>query len=172
MFFHYRSRSQEFLGMIGNGFFSFPSCSRILGIDFFIPFPFPNFRNGFFSFPSRSRILGMCFFHSLPVPEFREWNYPFPFLFPNDQKSFPLTPGLGKSLGQYPNWYLSVWNPTLCCYPLQVRGRTIGGSLRESSYTVEIETLSKPLPKSTLDKSSHRYKLITPKTVVMAYWGY
>merc|ERR1711954_1376 len=40
---------------------------------FFIPFPFPNFGNGFFSFPSRSRILGMDFFHSLPVPEFREW---------------------------------------------------------------------------------------------------
>ena len=72
--------------------FSFPSRSRILGINFFIPFPFPNFGNGFFSFPSRSRILGMCFFHSLPVPEFREWNYPFPFPFPNAQKSFPLTP--------------------------------------------------------------------------------
>ena len=87
----------------GNGFFSFPSRSRILGMDFFhslpvpefwewiffIPFPFPNFGNGFFSFPSRSRILGMCFFHSLPVPEIREWNYPFPF--PNAQMSFPLT---------------------------------------------------------------------------------
>merc|ERR1719429_595228 len=43
----------------GNGFFSFPSRSRILGMDFFIPFLFPNFGNGFF--------------HSLPVPEFREW---------------------------------------------------------------------------------------------------
>ena len=58
-----------------------------------MPFPFPNFGNGFFSFPSRSRILGMCFFHFLPVPEFREWNHPFPFSFPNAQKSFPLTPG-------------------------------------------------------------------------------
>jgi len=37
---------------------------------FFIPFPFPNFGNGFFSFPSRSRILGMDFFHSLPFPNF------------------------------------------------------------------------------------------------------
>merc|ERR1719429_51906 len=36
---------------------------------FFIPFPFPNFGNGFFPFPSRSRISGMDFFHSLPVPE-------------------------------------------------------------------------------------------------------
>ena len=86
---------------------------------FFIPFPFPNFGNGFFSFPSRSRILGMDFFHSLPVPEFWEWDFfiPFPFPkfgngffyslpvpefwewafsipfpFPNPQKSFPLTP--------------------------------------------------------------------------------
>ena len=40
----------------GNGFFSFPSRSRILGMDFFIPFPFPNLGNGFFPFPSRSRI--------------------------------------------------------------------------------------------------------------------
>ena len=45
---------------------------------FFIPFPFPNWGNGFF--------------HSLHVPELREWNYPFPFLFPNSQMSFPLTP--------------------------------------------------------------------------------
>merc|ERR1711963_150739 len=63
--------------------FSFPSRSRISGMDFFyslpvpefrewiffIPFPFPNFGNGFFLFPSRSRISGMDFFHSLPVPE-------------------------------------------------------------------------------------------------------
>ena len=34
----------------------------------------------------------MGFFNSLPVPELREWNYPFPFLFPNSQMSFPLTP--------------------------------------------------------------------------------
>ena len=97
------------------------SLSRIMGMDFFIPFPFPNFGNGFFSFPSRSRILGMGFFHSLPipeiwewiflfpsrsrisgmgffnslpVPEFREWAFSIPFPFPNPQKSFPLTPGL------------------------------------------------------------------------------
>ena len=45
------------------------SYSRIMGMDFFIPFPFPNFGNGFFLFPSRSRISGMDFFHSLPVPK-------------------------------------------------------------------------------------------------------
>ena len=57
------------------------SLSRIMGMDFFIPFPFPNFGNAFFipfpflnhgneffSFPSRSRIVGMDFF------------IPFPFL--------------------------------------------------------------------------------------------
>ena len=37
------------------------SHSRIMGMDFFIPFPFPNFRNGFSSFSSRSRIMGMGF---------------------------------------------------------------------------------------------------------------
>ena len=60
------------------------SLSRIMGMDFFIPFLFPNFRNVFFSFPFRSRILGMFFFifpsrskivgmhffYFLPVPEF------------------------------------------------------------------------------------------------------
>ena len=49
------------------------SLSRIMGMDFFIPFPFPNFGNAFFSFPSRSRIMGMVFFYSLPVPELWEW---------------------------------------------------------------------------------------------------
>ena len=48
-------------------FFSFPSSFRIVGIDFFIPFPFPIFGNGFFSFPSCSRIEGMVFF-SIPFP--------------------------------------------------------------------------------------------------------
>ena len=74
--------------------FSFPSCSRILGMyffhslpgpefwewDFFIPFPFPNFGN--------------VFFHSLPFPEFLELFISIPFPFPNSQKSFPLYPGI------------------------------------------------------------------------------
>ena len=59
------------------------SLSRIMGIDFFIPFPFPNFGNAFFSFPSPSRIMGMVFFHSLPVPELWEWIFLIPFPFPN-----------------------------------------------------------------------------------------
>ena len=46
-------------------FFSFSSHSRILGMFFFIPLPFPNCGNENFSFPFRSRIAGMDFFHSL-----------------------------------------------------------------------------------------------------------
>ena len=119
------SRSRSFPRMEASD-----SLSRTLGMDFFIPFPFPNFGNGFFSFPSRSRILGMGFFHSLPipeiwewiflfpsrsrisgmgffnslpVPEFREWAFSIPFPFPNPQKSFPLTPAL-------PCW-LVCWYP-------------------------------------------------------------
>ena len=58
------------------------SLSRIMGMDFFIPFPFPYFGNAFFSFPSRSRIVGMDFFHSPTVPDLWEWIFliPFPFL--------------------------------------------------------------------------------------------
>ena len=54
--------------------FSFPSRSRISGMDFFIPFPFPNFGNGFF--------------HSLPVPKFWEWIFFIPFPFPNFGNGF------------------------------------------------------------------------------------
>ena len=113
--YYSRSRSRSFPRMEASD-----SLSRTLGMDFFIPFPFPNFGNGFFSFPSRSRILGMGFFHSLPipeiwewiflfpsrsrisgigffnslpVPELREWAFSIPFPFPNPQKSFLLTPG-------------------------------------------------------------------------------
>ena len=71
------SRSRSFPRMEASD-----SRSRTLGMDFFIPFPFPNFGNVFFhslpvpefwewifSFPSRSQTLGMEIFHSLPVPE-------------------------------------------------------------------------------------------------------
>ena len=80
--------SQEWRSLIpfpnfGNGFFSFPSRSRISGMDFFHSLPVPEFWEWIFSFPSRSRISGMDFFHSLPVPEFREWIFSIPFPFPN-----------------------------------------------------------------------------------------
>ena len=65
MFFHSRSRSREFLGMIASD-----SHSRIVGMDFFHSLPVPKLWEWIFSFPSRSRIVGMDFFHSLPVPEF------------------------------------------------------------------------------------------------------
>ena len=70
---HSRSRSRIFPRMKASD-----SLSRIVGMDFFIPFPFPNFGNRFFSLPSRSRIMGMSFFHSLPVPELWEWIFSFP----------------------------------------------------------------------------------------------
>ena len=70
-----------------------------------VSFPFPKFGNGIYipvpvpkkwewNFHSRSRSqkLGMKFF--IPVPKIWEWAEPFPFPFPNVQKSFPLTPAL------------------------------------------------------------------------------
>ena len=76
--FSFPSRSRSFPRMEASD--SLPEFREWI---FFIPFPFPNFGNGFFSFPSRSRIPGMDFFHSLPVPEFREWIFSIPFPFPN-----------------------------------------------------------------------------------------
>ena len=67
----------------GNGFFHSLPVPEFRECFFFIPFPFPNYGNGFFSFPSRSRIVGMDFFHSLPVPELWEWIFLIPFPFPN-----------------------------------------------------------------------------------------
>ena len=76
---HYTTcHSRAFLVMIASD-----SHSRFVGMDFFLPFPFPKFGNVFFSFPSRSRIEGMDFFHSLPVPELWEWIFFIPFPFPN-----------------------------------------------------------------------------------------
>ena len=57
------SRSRPFPRMKASN-----SLSGIMGMDFFIPFPFPNFGNAFFSFSSRSRIMGMFFFHIFPFP--------------------------------------------------------------------------------------------------------
>ena len=64
VFFHSRSRSRVLPGMIASD-----SRSWNVGMDFFIPFPFPNFGNRFF--------------HSLPVPELWEWKFFIPFPFPN-----------------------------------------------------------------------------------------
>jgi len=86
---HFRSlpvpgHSQEWRPLIpfpnfGNGFFSFPSRSRISGMDFFHSLPVPEFWEWIFSFPSCSRISGMDFFHSLPVPDFGNGFFLFPF---------------------------------------------------------------------------------------------
>ena len=68
--------------------FSFPSHSRIMGMDFFHSLPVPELWEWFFSFPSRSQIVGMDFFHSLPVPELWEWVFSIPFPFPNFTNGF------------------------------------------------------------------------------------
>ena len=70
-----------------------------------VSFPFPKFGNGIsipvpvpknwewnFHSRSRSQKLGIQFFIPVPVPKVWEWAEPFPFPFPNVQKSFPLTP--------------------------------------------------------------------------------
>ena len=72
--------------------FSFPSRSRILGMDFFHSLPVPEFWEWDFFIPFPFPKFGNGFFYSLPVPEFREWAFSIPFPFPNPQKSFPLTP--------------------------------------------------------------------------------
>merc|ERR1711873_23616 len=76
--FSFPSRSRSFPRMEASD--SLPEFQEWI---FFIPFPFPNFGNGFFSFPSRSRISRMDFFYSLPVPEYRERIFSIPFPFPN-----------------------------------------------------------------------------------------
>ena len=63
----------------GGLWFPFPN----FGNGFFHSLPVPEVREWIFSFPSHSRILGMDFFHSLPVPELWEWIFSIPFPFPN-----------------------------------------------------------------------------------------
>ena len=74
------SRSRSFPRMD-----AFDSLSRTLGMDFFIPFPFPNFGN--------------VFFHSLPVPEFWEWIFFIPFPFPNFGNGIFSFPSHSRNLG-------------------------------------------------------------------------
>ena len=78
-----------------------------LATCFFIPFPIHNLGNVFFSFISCSRIVGKVFsgadggqgfFHSLPVPEFREWIFSIPFPFPNFGNGFFQFPSRSRIL--------------------------------------------------------------------------
>ena len=75
--FSFPSRSRSFPRMEASD-----SLSRTLGMDFFIPYPFPNFGNGFFSFPSRSRILGMFFLFPFRS-RILGMDFFIPFLIPN-----------------------------------------------------------------------------------------
>ena len=74
----------------GNDNVSFPFPK--FGNEISIPVPVP--KNWEWNFHSRSQKLGMQFVIPVPVPKVWEWVQPFPFPFPNVQKSFPLTPGL------------------------------------------------------------------------------
>ena len=107
------SRSRSFPRMKASD-----SHSRTLGMDFFIPFPFPNFGNvffhshpvpefweWFFSFPSFYWIVGMDFFHSLPIPKFAI-----------SQMGIKTGIGLGKlskTFKRYPLNGQSFWQKTL-----------------------------------------------------------
>ena len=73
--------------------FSFPSRSRILGMDFFHSLPVPEFWEWDFFIPFPFPKFGNGFFYSLPVPEFREWAFSIPFPFPN----------FGNGLFQFPS---------------------------------------------------------------------
>ena len=79
-----------------------------------VSFPFPKFGNGIsipvpvpknwewnFHSRSRSQKLGMQFIIPVPVPKVWEWAEPFPFPFPNVQKSFPLTPDSSDNWGHF-----------------------------------------------------------------------
>ena len=85
-----------------------------LGMDFFIPFPFPNFGNDPFTFHSRSRILGMGVFLPFPFPNFGNCFFPFPSRsgtsglelstpvpVPELPKVIPAHPCLGTNLDYY-----------------------------------------------------------------------
>ena len=65
---------------------NFHSHSQKLGMEFFC---------------SCFQKLGMNFFISFPVPKVWEGAEPFPFPFPNDQKSFPLTPSPVLNWGRH-----------------------------------------------------------------------
>ena len=94
MFFHSRSRSQEFLGMIASD-----SHSRIVGMDFFHSLPVPEFWEWIFFIPFPFPNFGNRFFHSLPIPEFWEWFFFIPFPFPNWGNGFFQFPSRSRTSG-------------------------------------------------------------------------
>ena len=74
----------------GNNNVSFPFPT--FGNEISIPVPVPKNWEWNFHSRSRSQKLGIQFIIPVPVPKVWEWVQPFPFPFPNGQKSFPLTP--------------------------------------------------------------------------------
>jgi len=94
MFFHSRSRSREFLGMIASD-----SHSRIVGMDFFHSLPVPEFWEWIFFIPFPFPNFGNRFFHSLPIPEFWEWFFFIPFPFPNWGNGFFQFPSRSRTSG-------------------------------------------------------------------------
>ena len=94
MFFHSRSRSREFLGMIASD-----SHSRIVGMDFFHSLPVPELWEWIFFIPFPFPNFGNRFFHSLPIPEFWEWFFFIPFPFPNWGNGFFQFPSRSRTLG-------------------------------------------------------------------------
>ena len=77
MFFHFRFRSREFLGIIASD-----SHSLIVEMDFFHSLPIPELWEWIFFIPFPFPNFGNRFFHSLPIPKFWECFFfiPFPFL--------------------------------------------------------------------------------------------
>merc|ERR1712155_446098 len=73
--------------------------------------PFPELWECIFSFPSRSRILGMDFFHSLPVPEFWEWDFFLSLPIPEIWEWIFLFPSRSRILGM--GFFLSLPIPEI-----------------------------------------------------------
>ena len=91
--------------------FSFPSRSRILGMDFFHSLPVPEFWEWDFFIPFPFPKFGNGFFYSLPVPEFREWAFSIPFPFPNFGNGLFQFPSRSRTLKSHSR---SPLGPTFC----------------------------------------------------------
>ena len=92
-----------FLVIPGNNNVSFPFPK--FGNGIYIPVPVPKKWEWNFHSRSRSQKLGMKFF--IPVPKIWEWAEPFPFPFPNVQKSFSLTPATQLIFTKVCHWRTS-----------------------------------------------------------------